>query len=92
MAEARQREAWGHTSVLLAMAANLGRMLAGRKGGKTFKPSDFDPFAGPPPPEVPPPPEASPEASPEALPGNVRLLKDVFVDNKPLEHLEGLHS
>jgi hypothetical protein len=41
MAEARQREAWGRTSSLLAMIANVARALGGKSSSsstKTFKP------------------------------------------------------
>lgn len=72
MAEARQREAWGHTSALLAMAANLGRVLGGKQTTKVFMPSDFDPFA-----------RQNQPAQRIPGPGNVRMLKDVFVNRRP---------
>jgi len=42
MAEARDRQQWGHTSALLAMLANCHR---DPKKGRAAKPSDFDPYA-----------------------------------------------
>ncbi|MBM4020482.1 MAG: hypothetical protein FJ288_19550 [Planctomycetes bacterium] len=40
MVEARSREAWAHTSAVLALVANVNRDP--KKHGP-FKPSDFDP-------------------------------------------------
>ena len=42
MAEARQRDAWQHTSLVLSVIANVHRdpKRAGR-----YKPDDFNPFA-----------------------------------------------
>jgi hypothetical protein len=68
MAESKQREAWGRTSSLLAMIANITRALAGRKSDKAFVPSDFDPFS------------ARQQMPP--LPGDVSMLKDVFIKHK----------
>ncbi len=42
MAEARQRDNWSHTSVTLALTANIHRDP--KKAGR-FKPDDFNPFA-----------------------------------------------
>ena len=42
MAEARGREAWAHTSAILALIANVNR---DPKRTRPFKPSDFDPYA-----------------------------------------------
>jgi hypothetical protein len=42
MTEARQREAWNHTSTLLAMLANVNRP----KRMRAFKPDDFHPMTG----------------------------------------------
>ena len=42
MAEARQRDNWAHTSVTLALTANIHRDP--KKAGR-FKPDDFNPFA-----------------------------------------------
>jgi hypothetical protein len=67
MAESRQREAWGRTSTLLAMIANVARALGGKSGSGLLKPSDFDPF------------EQRKQAQAEPIPGSVRMLKDVFV-------------
>jgi len=41
MAEARQKAAWSHTSVLCALIANTHR---DPKKTRLFKPADFDPF------------------------------------------------
>ncbi len=40
MAEARSRQAWNHTSALLAMLANVHRDV---KKTRAFSPSDFHP-------------------------------------------------
>jgi hypothetical protein len=40
MAEARSRDAWAHTSTLLALLANVHR---DPKRTAAFKPADFDP-------------------------------------------------
>jgi hypothetical protein len=40
MAEARSRQAWNHTSALLAMLANVHRDV---KRTRAFKPADFHP-------------------------------------------------
>lgn len=42
MAEARGREAWGHTAAILALIANVNR---DPKKTRPFKPSDFDPYS-----------------------------------------------
>jgi len=42
MAEARSREAWAHTSAVLALLANVNR---DPKKTRPFKPADFDPHA-----------------------------------------------
>jgi hypothetical protein len=42
MAEARGREAWSHTSAILALIANVNR---DPKKTRPFKPSDFDPYS-----------------------------------------------
>ena len=41
MAEARGREAWAHTSAVLAMTANVNR---DPKRTKAFKSADFNPY------------------------------------------------
>ena len=43
MAEARAREAWNHTSAVLAMIANANR---DPKKSRPLKPGDFHPYAG----------------------------------------------
>ncbi len=42
MGEARSRQAWAHTSSLLAMLANIHR---DPKKSRTYKPADFNPHA-----------------------------------------------
>ena len=42
MAEGRAKEAWDHTSVVLAMLANTHR---DPKKGKAFEPDDFNPYS-----------------------------------------------
>jgi hypothetical protein len=42
MTEARGREAWAHTSAILALIANVNR---DPKKTRAFKPSDFDPYS-----------------------------------------------
>jgi hypothetical protein len=44
MADGRQRAAWGHTSTLLAMLANVNR---DPKKSRKFRPADFDPYSQP---------------------------------------------
>lgn len=63
MAEARGREAWAHTSAVLAMTANINR---DPKRTKAFKPADFNPY------EV-----ARQKAAMGKV--DVSILKDVFV-------------
>ncbi len=41
MAEGKSREAWDHTSAVLAMIANVNRM---KKTSRKFSPLDFDPY------------------------------------------------
>ena len=41
MAEARSREAWAHTSAVLALLANVNR---DPKKTRPFRPADFDPY------------------------------------------------
>ena len=42
MAEARRREAWSHTSAVLALIANVNR---DPRRVRAFGPEDFNPFA-----------------------------------------------
>lgn len=42
MAEGRQKEAWGRTSTVLALIANVNR---DPKKHRAFRPDDFNPFA-----------------------------------------------
>lgn len=67
MAEARQRSSWNHTSSLMALAVNLMR---DPKKSKPATPEDFNPFI--------------PKAPIPVLKGkDLRILKDVFVRQKP---------
>ncbi len=43
MAEARGRDAWQHTSCILALIANVNR---DPKKTRAFRPDDFNPFSG----------------------------------------------
>jgi hypothetical protein len=65
MAEARQRAAWNHTSVLLATLVNINR---DPKKGRAAKPADFNPFAERPKAPSAPPPKA-----------DISILKSIFV-------------
>lgn len=67
MAEARSRREWNHTSAILAMLVNVNR---GKKGRRA-KPSDFNPHMR----------RGGLSGSPKPK-GNIRILKDVFVDRK----------
>ena len=42
MPEARERESWAHTSVILTLIANVNR---DPMKTRPFKPSDFDPYS-----------------------------------------------
>jgi hypothetical protein len=66
MAEGRIRESWNHTSVVLAMLANVNR---DPRKGRALRPADFHPMQ-----------KAAPE-KPAVLKGDIRLLKTIFVDN-----------
>jgi hypothetical protein len=44
MAEARCRQAWRHTSAVMALLANIHR---DPKKTRPFRPADFDPYAVP---------------------------------------------
>ncbi len=67
MTESRQREMWNHTSVILAMLANVNRP----KRIRAFKPVDFHPM----------PVRGHTQERP--LRGDIQMLKSVFVDNPP---------
>ena len=43
MVEGRNSEAWNHTSVIMALIANVNR---DPKKRRPFKPKDFNPYAG----------------------------------------------
>jgi hypothetical protein len=66
MAEARGREAWKHTSSVLALIANVYRDP--KKHGP-FKPSDFDPYRA----------KEKDVVIPHC---DVEVLKQVFIDGK----------
>ena len=65
MAEARQTEAWNHTSAILAW---IGNNNAYRKKSKTFHPRDFHPYAKP------------TSKKPPPIKADITILKRVFVD------------
>jgi len=67
MAEARGRDAWAHTSTLLAMIANVNR---DPKKGRAFKPADFDPHA-----------QGGRSDVIEIDRGNVGLMREAFCQN-----------
>lgn len=66
MAEGRIGESWNHTSVLLAMLANIHR---DPKKGRALRPADFHPM------------HKAAAGKPVVLKGDLRLLKTIFVDN-----------
>ncbi|HEY1068411.1 MAG TPA: hypothetical protein VGE52_19970 [Pirellulales bacterium] len=68
MAEGRTREAWNHTSALLALLANIHR---DPKKTSPFKPADFHPSVK--------------RATAAPVKVGIRVLKQVFVDSRPLE-------
>lgn len=43
LAEAKSRDAWGHTAAVMALLANCHRDPRKRK--RAFRPGDFDPYA-----------------------------------------------
>ena len=65
MAEAKARDRWAHTSCVLAMIANAHR---DPKKTRAYRPSDFSPF------------EKKRKQGIPITPGNIGLLKEVFVD------------
>ena len=68
MADARRREAWQHTSALLAMLANVHRNL--KKKPQPFTPAEFNPLA-----------RDGRRPLPKAQTG-IRTLKTIFVDRR----------
>jgi len=68
MAEARRREAWQHTSSMIATLANIHRDP--KKKPRPYAASDFQPL----------PPERASQPVPKA---DIQILKTVFVDRKP---------
>jgi hypothetical protein len=69
MAEARGREAWAHTSAILALIANVNR---DPKKTKAFKPSDFDPYAA----------KDKRDEAIEVNRENIETLKEAFLGRK----------
>jgi hypothetical protein len=65
MAETKARDRWAHTSCVLAMIANAHR---DPKKTRAYRPSDFSPF------------EKKRKHGIPITPGNIGLLKEVFVD------------
>ena len=68
MTEAIGREAWNHTSSVLAMLANANRDP--KKSPRAFKPSDFNPYA------------KRKITGMAITKENIGILKDVFVKDK----------
>jgi hypothetical protein len=66
MAEARCRERWEHTSVLLALIANCHRDP--RRKPTPYKPADFNPY------------QSRQEPLVQTVP--IEVLKQVFVDRR----------
>ena len=64
MAEARGRDAWGRTSTVLALLANIHR---DPKKGRALRPSDFNPY------------ETKRQSGMPIKAENIGLLKKVFV-------------
>jgi hypothetical protein len=71
MSEGKSREAWEHTSAMLAMIVN---MSPGKKSSRKFTPLDFDPYAA----------AKKRDAGDSASVGKVGVdvLKDMFVDGR----------
>ena len=67
MAEGVDRQAWGHTSCLLAMIANVNR---DPKKGRARRPSDYNPYA-----------RRRPRGI-AITKDNIRLLKSLWVDGR----------
>ena len=63
MAEGRTRESWNHTSVVLALLANVHRDP--RRRSDPFMPAEFHPYERP--------------RAAEPLKADITLLRDVFV-------------
>jgi hypothetical protein len=71
MAEGRSREAWEHTSSILAMIANVNRT---KSTSRKFTPLDFDPYRA----------EKKREAKRHPVETvDIAVLKAVFVDSQP---------
>jgi hypothetical protein len=67
MAEGRQGDQWNHTAAVLALLANAHR---DPKKSRPFKPQDFHPTA------------AAKRVEQRPIKGDIRMLKQVFVDRK----------
>ena len=67
MADAKGREAWAHTSVLLALIANVNR---DPKKHRAFRPDDFNPYA------------SRRGGRVRITTENIGLLKDAFIKRK----------
>lgn len=71
MAEARGREAWAHTSAILALIANVNR---DPKRTRPYKPGDFDPYS------------ARDKRSEAIAITDMAFLKDAFAPGSPEQH------
>lgn len=67
MAEGRQSDQWNHTASVLALLANAHR---DPKKSRPFRPEEFHPIA------------AAKRAARPPIKGDIRMLKQVFVDQK----------
>ena len=67
MAEARSRDNWAHTSVVLALIANVNR---DPKKTRAYKPSDFNPYS------------AGDKRNKAIEVTNMTLLKDAFTNKE----------
>lgn len=66
MAEGRQREAWDHTSFLIATLINVNSL----RKGKPVQPSTFHPFT------------RKRARREERIPASITALRDIFIRNK----------
>jgi len=67
MAEARGREAWNHTSAVMALLANIHR---DPKKHRAFRPSDFNPY------------ETKRKTGMPIDAGNIGVLKKAFIKTR----------
>ena len=73
MIEGRSRDDWAHTAALMAQQANIYRDP--KKKSTPFSPNDFDPW-------VYLDRKRKGRRADDRLPGDIKMLKTVFVDRK----------